>query len=186
MSRLHRASRRLWWTSTRAPGSINTHGLELETRAGIEHLPLPARLPADLSEPVDLVLVFTKTFHTNAALAGIAAAIGPQTWLLSLQNGLGNDRRLSEHAAEARVLVGTSSLPSDLVGPVRVRSHGRGTRSSCLRSALAFAQDLSGSSVPCLPPRSADITLHLVKAIFTHDEPLWALTRRTPAFLRAT
>ncbi len=79
--------------------AINARGLELETRAGTELLPIPARLPAEIAEPVDLVVVFTKTFHTDGALAGIAAAIGPQTWLLSLQNGLGNDKRLAAHAS---------------------------------------------------------------------------------------
>ena len=68
--------------------AINGRGLELELRAGTELLPIPARFPDQVSEPADLVVVFTKTFHTDAALRGIAAAIGPQTWLLSLQNGL--------------------------------------------------------------------------------------------------
>ncbi len=106
--------------------AINARGLELETRAGTELLPIPARLPAEIAEPADLVVVFTKTFHTDAALAGIAAAIGPWTSLLSLQNGLGNDQRLAAHASGDRILVGSSSLPSDLVGPGKVRSHGEG------------------------------------------------------------
>ena len=54
--------------------AINAHGLELETRAGTEHLPIPARRPEQIDAPVDLVVVFTKTFHTDAALAGIEAA----------------------------------------------------------------------------------------------------------------
>src|SRR5688572_10190491 len=106
--------------------AINANGLELETRSGTERLPIPARLPEEISGPFDLLVVFTKTFHTDAALAGIKAAIGPQTWLLSLQNGLGNDRRLAAHAAEERIMVGSSSMPSDLVAPGKVRSHGEG------------------------------------------------------------
>ena len=97
--------------------AINAHGLELETRAGTEHLPIPARRPEQIDAPADLVVVFTKTFHTDAALAGIAAAVGPETWLLSLQNGLGNDQRLAAHDARERIMVGSSSLPSELVGP---------------------------------------------------------------------
>ena len=104
--------------------AINAHGLELETRAGTAFLPIPARLPEEVDAPADLVVVFTKTFHTDAALTGIKAAIGPGTWLLSLQNGLGNDKRLAAHASDDRILVGSSSLPSDLVGPGKVRSHG--------------------------------------------------------------
>ena len=124
----HRAGAEVAFVDVNRPhiDAINANGLELETRAGSENLPIPAQRPEELREPVDLVVVFTKTFHTDAALAGIAAAIGPETWLLSLQNGLGNDKRLAAHAAADRILVGSSSLPSDLVGPGKVRSHGEG------------------------------------------------------------
>lgn len=171
--------------------AINTHGLELETRAGIEHLPIPARLPEQIGGPVDLVVVFTKTFHTDAALAGIKAAIGPETWLLSLQNGLGNDRRLAAHAAEEQVLVGASSLPSDLVGPGKVRSHGEG--GSKLYPAFggdpAFAQRVAGLLTEGGLPAALEPEIHAAiwsKAIFNAAmNPLCALTRRTPGFLGA-
>lgn len=171
--------------------AINARGLELETRAGVEHLPIPARRPEEISEPVDLVVVFTKTFHTEAALAGITQAIGPQTWLLSLQNGLGNDRRLAAHAAEERVLVGASSLPSDLVGLGRVRSHGEG--GSKLFPAFggdpAFARQVCELLSQGGLPAELEPNIHVAiwsKAIFNATmNPLCALTRRTPGFLGA-
>jgi 2-dehydropantoate 2-reductase len=171
--------------------AINANGLELETRAGIERLPIPARRPEEISEPVDLVVVFTKTFHTDAALAGIKPAIGAETWLLSLQNGLGNDRRLAAHAAEDRIMVGSSSMPSDLVGPGKVRSHGKG--GSKLYPAFggdpAFAHEvcelLTRGGLPAMP--EPDIYGAIwSKAIFNATmNPLCALTRRTPGFLGA-
>jgi 2-dehydropantoate 2-reductase len=171
--------------------AINTRGLELETRAGTELLPIAARLPGEIAEPVDLVVVFTKTFHTDAALTGIAAAIGPQTWLLSLQNGLGNDRRLAAHASQDRILVGSSSLPSDLVGPGKVRSHGEG--GSKLYPAFgadpAFAQDICELLTRGGLPAALEPDIHGAiwsKAIFNATmNPLCALTRRTPGFLGA-
>ena len=171
--------------------AINARGLELETRAGTELLPIPALLPEDIAEPVDLVVVFTKTFHTDAALAGIAAAIGPRTWLLSLQNGLGNDRRLAAHAAPDRILVGSSSLPSDLVGPGKVRSHGEG--GSKLYPAFggdpAFALDLCQLLTRGGLPAALEPDIHGAiwsKAIFNATmNPLCALTLSTPGFLGA-
>jgi 2-dehydropantoate 2-reductase len=171
--------------------AINANGLELETRAGIERLPIPARLPAEVSEPVDLVVVFTKTFHTDAALAGIEAAIGPQTWLLSLQNGLGNDRRLATHGAEERIMVGSSAMPSDLVGPGKVRSHGEG--GSKLYPAFggnpAFARKVCELLTRGGLPALLEPDIHGAiwsKAIFNATmNPLCALTRRTPGFLGA-
>jgi 2-dehydropantoate 2-reductase len=171
--------------------AINAHGLELETRAGTEHLPIPARLPQEVTDPVDLVVVFTKTFHTEAALAGIATAIGPQTWLLSLQNGLGNDRRLAAHAAPERIMIGSSSLPSDLVGPGKVRSHGEG--GSKLYPAFGgdpgFASEVCDLLTRGGLPSALEPDIHGAiwsKAIFNATmNPLCALTRRTPGFLGA-
>jgi 2-dehydropantoate 2-reductase len=169
--------------------AINDSGLELETRAGTERLPIPARLPEEIASAVDLVVVFTKTFHTDDALAGIAPAIGPQTWLLSLQNGLGNDKRLAAHAAPERVLVGASSLPSDLVGPGKVRSHGEG--GSKLYPAFGGDPALAESVCDLLTrgglPATLEPEIHVAiwsKAIFNATmNPLCALTRRTPGFL---
>lgn len=190
---LHRAGCEVVFVDVNQPhiDAINARGLELETRAGVEHLPIPARRPEEISEPVDLVVVFTKTFHTEAALAGIAQAIGPQTWLLSLQNGLGNDRRLAAHAAEERVLVGASSLPSDLVGLGRVRSHGEG--GSKLFPAFggdpAFARQVCELLSQGGLPAELEPNIHVAiwsKAIFNATmNPLCALTRRTPGFLGA-
>ena len=171
--------------------AINEHGLELETRAGTEHLPIPALLPDQVAEVADLVVVFTKTFQTDAALAGIAAAIGPDTWLLSLQNGLGNDERLARHAARERVMVGVSTLPSDLLGPGRVRSHGDGGTklypafTGDAGMAQAFCEALAAGGMSAAP----DPQIHAAiwsKAIFNAAmNPLCALTLRTPGFLGA-
>jgi 2-dehydropantoate 2-reductase len=189
----HRAGCEVAFVDVNQPhiDAINANGLELETRAGLEHLPIPARRPEDVSEPVDLIVVFTKTFHTEAALAGIAAAIGPETWLLSLQNGLGNDRRLAAHAAEERIMVGSSSMPSDLVGPGKVRSHGEGGS----KLYPAFGGDPTFADRVCELlaqgglPAALEPDIHGAiwsKAIFNATmNPLCALTRRTPGFLGA-
>ncbi|MCL6250739.1 2-dehydropantoate 2-reductase [Altererythrobacter sp. KTW20L] len=172
--------------------AINAHGLELDTRAGVEHLPIPARLPADAAGPFDLVVVFTKTFHTQGALEGLAHAIGPATHLLSLQNGLGNDRRLAGFVSDDRVMVGASMLPSDLVGPGKVRSHGEGY--SRLYPAFggdpAMAQALAEALTAGGLPAQLDPEIHNAiwsKVIFNAAmNPLCALTRRTPGFLGAS
>ncbi|WP_305095467.1 ketopantoate reductase family protein [Croceibacterium aestuarii] len=172
--------------------AINARGLELERRSGTERLPIPAVRPEELEGPLDLVLVFTKTFMTDTALAGIAHAIGPATHLLTLQNGLGNEARLAAHVDAARVLIGISSLPSDLVGPGRVRSHGEG--GTKLYSAFpsgdpAFAEQVAALLTQGELAASADPAIYEAvwsKAIFNATmNPLCALTLRTPGFLGA-
>ena len=171
--------------------AINARGLELDLRSGVELLPIPARLPADATGPFDLVVVFTKTFHTVGALKGIAHAIGEQTHLLSLQNGLGNDAKLAGVVSDDRVMVGASMLPSDLVGPGKVRSHGEGY--SRLYPAFGGDPAMAGQVADALTrgglPAQLDPQIHEAiwsKVIFNAAmNPLCALTRRTPGFLGA-
>lgn len=171
--------------------AINARGLELDTRAGVELLPIPASLPADAQGPIDLVVVFTKTFHTEGALAGIAHAIDNDTHLLSLQNGLGNDRKLAGVVSDDRVMVGASMLPSDLVGTGRVRSHGEGY--SRLYPAFGGDPAMAARVADALTrgglPAQLDPEIHAAiwsKAVFNAAmNPLCALTRRTPGFLGA-
>lgn len=174
---------------------INASGLEVDTRAGIECLKIPACPPAlvqgHAQGPFDLVMVFTKTFHTDQALAGIAPALGPDTHLLSLQNGLGNDDRLARFVDRARVLVGASMLPCDLIGPGRVRSHGAGYSSlyPAFGGDPAFAGQVAGLlSAGGLETRLDPAIRQVIwaKAIFNAAmNPLCALTLRTPGFLGA-
>ncbi len=42
-------------------------------------------------EPPDLIILATKSYSTKEALSCAAGSIGPKTWVLSIQNGLGNE-----------------------------------------------------------------------------------------------
>lgn len=54
--------------------------------------------------PPDLVLVTTKSHHTRDAAAALAPVIGPQTTVLSLQNGVENVTRLAGVLGAGRTL----------------------------------------------------------------------------------
>lgn len=107
--------------------AIAANGLRLDTDDGTDIVRLPATTPDAAHGPFDLLLVFTKTMQTRAALGGARHLIGPKTFLLSLQNGLGNKEVLLEFADASRVLVGMTTFPADMIGPGHVGSHGAGT-----------------------------------------------------------
>lgn len=106
--------------------AINTGGLTLEADDGTATVRPRACRPEEARDVAKLVIVFTKAFHSAAALAAARAVIGPDTWILSLQNGLGHVEVMRAHADEARIVVGTTTFPADLVGVGRVRTHGAG------------------------------------------------------------
>jgi 2-dehydropantoate 2-reductase len=77
--------------------------------------------------PFDLLIVFTKSLHTRAALDGVRALLTPRTCVLTLQNGLGNVETLNAFVPLESILVGVTTWPADFAGPGHVRSHGAGT-----------------------------------------------------------
>jgi len=107
--------------------AINARGLTLEDETRVATVRPVARRPADASDSAELVLLFTKAFHSAGALAGACAVIGPGTWVMTLQNGLGNVEVIRDYIGDdTRIVVGTTTLPADRVGPGRVRTHGGG------------------------------------------------------------
>lgn len=107
--------------------AIRAKGLRLATDGGDRQITaLEALRPEDTADLPDLLLVFTKTLHTAAALAGVRHLTGPGVHVLSLQNGLGNVEKIAEFVAPERILIGVTTWPADMVGPGHVHSHGKG------------------------------------------------------------
>ncbi|MPV70171.1 ketopantoate reductase family protein [Burkholderia sp. BE17] len=75
----------------------------------------------------DMLIVFTKSLHTRAALDGVRALLTPRMHVLTLQNGLGNVETLNAFVPLESILVGVTTWPADFAGPAHVRSHGAGT-----------------------------------------------------------
>ncbi|MDD1149833.1 2-dehydropantoate 2-reductase [Pseudomonas sp. TNT2022 ID357] len=136
--------------------AIRRQGLRLETDSSDRRIDgLAACRPEQAPGHADLLLVFTKTLHTEPALRSAAGHIGAQTLVLTLQNGLGNAEAVSRHVARERVLIGMTNWPADLLGPGHVRSHGEGVvrvlglEGGASRGASQVAQVLDGAGLQC-------------------------------------
>ncbi|KPA95914.1 ketopantoate reductase family protein [Pseudomonas asplenii] len=105
---------------------ISRHGLRLETPDVQATVQVPIARAAQLSGHFDLLVIFTKGFHTAAAIDSVRHLVGPDTWALSVQNGLGNAELIADVVPAERVIVGMTNLPADLVAPGVVHSHGEG------------------------------------------------------------
>ncbi|TMV92323.1 2-dehydropantoate 2-reductase [Thioclava sp. BHET1] len=106
--------------------AVNRDGLHIALDEGAAVLPMRAMAPKAFTGPVDLILLFTKVFHTDAALSAIADQIG-DAWILSLQNGVGNADRIAAHVDRAKIMIGMTMTPAEFLGPGRVASHGAAT-----------------------------------------------------------
>lgn len=102
--------------------AINRSGLCMLDGDRERTVAVGARTNAEGLEPVDLVIVLVKSFHTEAAVVAAAPAIGPETLVMSLQNGLGHEDIIAGVVGRGRVLAGKTYVGGVFLGPGHVRS----------------------------------------------------------------
>jgi 2-dehydropantoate 2-reductase len=106
--------------------AIRDHGLHMTRDGRTSIISLPVMRPEQLQTAPDLVIVLTKQMHTAAALSALGPYRLAQSWVLTLQNGLGNCELIQRHLPRERILLGVTTYPADLSAPGRVASHGGG------------------------------------------------------------
>lgn len=105
---------------------INAEGVRIREQDGTEKVYHPAVVTESTGLPaMDLVIVFVKAMYTESALEGNRELIGPETYLMTLQNGAGHEARLLRYADRAHVVIGTTQHNSSLLGDGHV-NHGGG------------------------------------------------------------
>lgn len=77
-------------------------------------------------QPVDLVILFVKALFSKAALESNRSLIGPDTRLMTLQNGAGHEDLLKQFVAEDRIVIGTTEDNGAVLGMGHVRRGGAG------------------------------------------------------------
>ena len=91
---------------------INEKGVTIKRDGSSVTRMVPAYKGGSRREPADVVLLFTKAYQIRDVLSENRGLIGPDTMLLTLQNGAGHDRVMREFADSAHVLIGTTKQGS--------------------------------------------------------------------------
>lgn len=105
---------------------IAREGICLHDDAGRHVVPVGAALAAEVTGPVDLLILMTKGMHSAAAIHSVAHLDDGRCPVLTLQNGLGNVEAIAGVFAAERILWGVTDFPADLQGANAVASHGSG------------------------------------------------------------
>ena len=104
--------------------ALRADGLRVESVHGDFEVDLPATDdPAEVG-PVDYVLVCVKSFDTPQVAAEMGPLLGEGTTVLSLQNGVRNERVLADAVGEDRVMGGVSYIFSTIADPGVVEHTG--------------------------------------------------------------
>jgi 2-dehydropantoate 2-reductase len=93
---------------------LQADGLCIDSPAGAIRMPVRAITRAEISGPCDIVLVTCKAYDLDSAIDTIRPAVGPQTAVLPLLNGLSHVDRLNAEFGRERVLGGIAKISSTL------------------------------------------------------------------------
>lgn len=109
---------------------INADGVVVCEKNGEDRIyrPLAAASAAGLGT-MDLVLVFVKSMFTVSALENNRSLIGPDTYLMTLQNGAGHEAKLLQFADEGHVIIGSTQHNSSVIANGHVNHGGSGQTS---------------------------------------------------------
>ncbi len=110
-----------------AVAAINENGLCIEEKDGTYRtVRVPSTTdPRTLPTP-ELLVVFVKCYHTEAAVKAVLPEIGPNTIVLSLQNGWGNAPRIAAIVGEEKVIVGVTYHSSTVKSIGHILHAGKG------------------------------------------------------------
>lgn len=173
--------------------AVRRNGLEMRTPEGTSvNVKLGAISDGAELGPVEIVIVLCKGFATVEAARSIVHSVGPDTWIATVQNGLGNDRRLAEVFGPARVIPGTTTVGAEQYEPgvtIMNPAAANGTSVTHLgpprgapsrpEGVRMVAEVLTGAGLPAQALESADVVIWTKLALAGPMGPLTALLRRT-------
>lgn len=145
---------------------INTRGLEVREPDGSSAVfhPRAAENARGLT-PVDLIIIFMNARFSEAALGGNPELIGPDTYLMTLQNGSGHEDTLAKFAAADRIIIGTTQHNANAPEPGVTNHGGSGvTHLGCVSGAAARLQPIADTFTAC--GLNADVSDNVQKMIW--------------------
>ena len=98
--------------------ALRANGLTVESQVeGTFTVPVQATDDPTTVGPVDLVLFCVKSYDTTTAAEQIRPLVGPETVILSVQNGVDNEERIAEVVGPAPVIGGIAGVSAHSAAP---------------------------------------------------------------------
>ncbi len=105
--------------------AIRARGIRVEGASGDRTVRVNATLDAGEAGVCVLVVVATKGYDTEAAVKNAGPMIGPETLVLTIQNGIGNAERMERLVGGENLVVGIAGgFGASVLGPGHVHHHG--------------------------------------------------------------
>lgn len=103
---------------------INSEGFEVREPDGSSNIFHPNAVTSTAGmAPVDVIIIFLNSRFTETALEGNKAIIGPNTCLMTMQNGSGHENLLGKFVPQENIILGTTQHNANVAGP-GITNHG--------------------------------------------------------------
>jgi 2-dehydropantoate 2-reductase len=125
---LSRGGHEVWLIDRHAERArlLSRRGMWVSGVSGEFNASVRATVTPEDAGAVEVVLIAVKSYDTEQAAETAGPLVGPETAVLTLQNGLGNIEVLVGAVGEGRVVGGTTSQGATLIAPGQVRHAGHG------------------------------------------------------------
>ena len=105
--------------------AIASDGLRLEGASGDRTVAIGATSDPATVGPCDLVIIATKAAQVEAAATGARALLGPETPVLTIQNGLGSAAKVARILGQEHVVIGVvGGFGASIVAPGHAHHNG--------------------------------------------------------------
>jgi 2-dehydropantoate 2-reductase len=105
--------------------AIRARGLRVEGASGDRTVRVGATTNPDEVGEVELVVIATKAMNAAAAAGSLGRLVGPETTVLTIQNGLGAADVVADVVGRERLMVGVAGgFGASFVGPGHAHHHG--------------------------------------------------------------
>lgn len=130
---------------------VQKNGLTIVDSPNQETVYHPAIATAYLQDtPADLVIVFVKSLYSRDALETNKAAIGKDTYLMTLQNGSGHESLLEEFTDPSHIIIGTTQHNASMMDLGVCRHGGSGTTYlGCIQGDVSRLQSIADVFTAC-------------------------------------
>ena len=103
--------------------AINKNGLKMDGQGGDRFIKIKATIDPKSLGTVDVIIIMCKATALEQALSNAKNIIGDKTVLMSFQNGIGHEAIMQKIAGKDKVLGGTTTQASNILGPGNIKNH---------------------------------------------------------------
>ena len=103
--------------------AINKNGLKMDGFGGDRFIKISATNDPKSISPVDVVIIMCKATSLEQALINAKNIVGDKTVLMSFQNGIGHEAIMQNIVGIDKVLGGTTTQASNILGPGHIKNH---------------------------------------------------------------